>query len=223
MALRHEWKHELSVSDVFVLRQRLRAVMTPDHHAKNGLYHISSLYFDTPSDQALREKNDGAKFREKFRIRCYNGDTSAIFLEKKTKIGGVGTKDTVRITDSEVAKLLNHDLSWMWDPERPLLQELECRMRTQQLQPKIIVNYTREAFTYRPGNVRVTLDYDIRLGMQCDAFLNPNCPTIPARDNPILLEVKWDAFLPTVIRDVVQLEGRRTTSFSKYAACRVYG
>ena len=37
------------------------------------------------------------------------------------------------------------------------------------------------------------------------------------------LEVKWDAFLPSVIRDAVQLESRRASAFSKYAACRMYG
>ena len=47
-------------------------------------------------------------------------------------------------------------------------------------------------------------------------------PTVPVKDGPILLEVKWDAFLPDVIRDAVQLYGVRTSSFSKYAACRMY-
>lgn len=223
MVFRHEWKHEISASDVLILRQRLRAIMSPDPHAKNGCYHISSLYFDTPTDRALREKNDGVNFREKFRIRYYNGDTSVIFLEKKTKIGGVGTKDSVGVTAAEVQRLLAHDLEWMWDPARPLLQELRSRMSSENLAPKVIVNYTREPFIYAPGNVRVTMDYDIRLGPEPLDFLRPDSPTLPARDDPILLEVKWDAFLPSVIRDAVQLEGRHTSSFSKYSACRVYG
>ena len=47
--------------------------------------------------------------------------------------------------------------------------------------------------------------------------------TIPAGDAPILLEVKWDAFLPSIIRDAVQTPGRRVEAFSKYAQCRIYG
>ncbi len=223
LVFRHEWKHEISTTDVFVLRQRLRAVMRPDGHAVNGCYHISSLYFDTPTDLALRENLSGANFREKFRIRYYNGDSSVIFLEKKRKQNGVGTKDSVRVTAQEVTQLLAQDLEWMRDPNRPLLQELRSRMTTQGLAPKVIVNYTREPFVFAPGNVRVTIDYDIRLGMRCEDFLKPDCLTIPARDNPILLEVKWDEFLPSIIRDAVQLEGRRTEAFSKYVACRVYG
>ena len=81
----------------------------------------------------------------------------------------------------------------------------------------------REPFTYGPGNVRVTLDYDIRTGLSCVDFLNPDCPTIPAGDDKIILEVKWDEFLPEIIRDAVQLDNRRVGAFSKYAASRIYG
>ena len=96
-------------------------------------------------------------------------------------------------------------------------------MRYQGMAPKTIVDYTREPFIYAPGNVRVTFDYDIRTGLGCTDFLNPNCVTVPAGDAPIILEVKWDAFLPSIIRDAVQTPGRRVGAFSKYAQCRIYG
>ncbi len=47
--------------------------------------------------------------------------------------------------------------------------------------------------------------------------------TVPAMDSPILLEVKYDEFIPSVIKDALQLENRRSGAFSKYAACRMYG
>ncbi len=96
-------------------------------------------------------------------------------------------------------------------------------MRTQGLRPKTVVDYTREPFVYRPGNVRVTFDYGIRTGLMCTDFLNPGLVTVPAGDAPILMEVKWDAFLPDLIRDAIQLTGRRSAAFSKYAQCRIYG
>ena len=110
----------------------------------------------------------------------------------------------------------------MTDSGRPLVRELYSKMRTQQLRPRTIVEYTREPYVCPAGNVRVTLDCDIRIGLSCEDFLNPGI-TIPAGDAPIILEVKWDSFLPSVIRDAIQLEGRHTSSFSKYAQCRVYG
>lgn len=223
MQYRHEWKHEINASDLLALRQRLTAVAKTDVHAMGGVYQIRSLYFDTPADKALREKFDGVNRREKFRIRCYNGDTTFIRLEKKSKLNGLCAKESVRITDTETAALLAGDTLWMNDPVRPLLADFRYKIQTQRLQPKTLVDYTRDAYTYAPGNVRVTLDYHIRTGLSCTDFLDAACVTIPADDASIILEVKWDAYLPDVIRDAVQLTGRHTSAFSKYAACRIYG
>ncbi len=219
---RHEWKHEISLADRMVLRARLAAVCRADGHAVNGTYLVRSLYFDNPADKVLREKIDGVNRREKFRIRCYNGDLSLIHLEKKSKRGGLGTKETAELSAAEAQAVVDGELDWMMDSGRPLVQELYHKMRTQGLRPRTIVDYTREPFVYGPGNVRVTLDYDIRTGLGCTDFLNSSCVTIPTGGPAAVLEVKWDAFLPDLIRDAVQLEGRRASAFSKYAACRIY-
>lgn len=222
MDLRHEWKHRLSPGDLPALRRRLCLLTQPDPHAVEGRYHIRSLYFDTPSDKALREKLDGVNVREKFRIRCYNKDPSLIHLEKKSKRNGLGSKEKVRLTPAQVQALVEGDLAWMEGADSPLIRELSCKMRLQGLRPRTIVDYLREPFVYPPGNVRVTLDYDIRTGLRCVDFLDPDCVTIPAQDAPVILEVKWDAYLPDLIRDAVQIPGRRAAAFSKYAVCRMY-
>ena len=224
MQYRHEWKHEIAYIDLLTIRMRLRAVARADPHAPGGKYMIRSLYFDTPEDKALREKIDGVNMREKFRIRYYNGDLSLIHLEKKSKRGGLGTKFSAALTPEEAQSIVDGRIDWMpGAADRPLVQELYCKMRYQCLRPKTIVDYTREPYIYGPGNVRVTLDYDIRTGLGCTDFLNPTCPTIPAGDATIILEVKWDAYLPDIIRDAVQTPGRRAGAFSKYAQCRIYG
>lgn len=220
---RHEWKHEISLSDRMALRHRLQAVARPDTHARDGRYVIRSLYFDTPGDRALREKLDGVNRREKFRLRCYNGDLSLIRLEKKSKQGGLSTKASSALSPWEVRALLEGRLDWMRVSGRPLVQELYTKMRTQLLRPRTLVDYTREPFVYPPGNVRITLDYDLRTGLSCTRFLDLDCPTIPAGDAPAILEVKWDEYLPDIIRDAVQLPACRAAAFSKYAACRIYG
>ena len=223
MDFRHEWKHEITVSDAIAIRQRLRAIAKVDSHAVDGKYKIRSLYFDNLADRALREKIDGVNCREKFRIRYYNDDLSMIRLEKKTKRNGLGNKQSTILTADEAQAIVDGDWAWMMESGRPLVQELYSKMHTQGLRPKTIVDYTREPFIYAPGNVRVTLDYDIRTGLGCTDFLNPNCLTIPAGDAPVILEVKWDEYLPSVIQDAVQLKGRRSSAFSKYAICRMYG
>ncbi len=223
MDFRHEWKHPIGYSDFLALRSRLAAAMKPDDHAINGRYEVRSLYFDNLSDKALREKIDGVNCREKFRIRYYNGDTSFLHLEKKSKVNGLCSKEQTDLSAVEARAITEGDLKTLADSQKPLLRELYSKMNWYGLRPKTIVDYTREPFVYAPGNVRITLDYNIRTGMNGTDFLNPDCVTVPARESMIILEVKWDAFLPSLIRDIVQIPGAHVAAFSKYAACRVYG
>ncbi len=216
---RHEQKIEISHGDLLALRSRLRAVMKTDPHAPEGRYVIRSLYFDNDKNKALREKLDGVNQREKFRLRLYNEDTNFIRLEKKSKINGLCRKEGVTLTATQVEELLAGELS----AEAPLTRELLVKMRSQGLKPKTLVEYTREAYIFAPGNVRVTLDYNIRTGLNGTDFLNPDCILVPAKDAPAILEVKWDEYLPDIIRDLIQLPGHRVGAFSKYAACRIYG
>lgn len=223
MKFRNEWKHEITLSDQMTLRARLRTVAKPEEHGINGIYAIRSLYFDDLFDTALREKIDGVNRREKFRIRYYGKDTSFIRLEKKSKINGLCNKLMTRISAEETERIIAGDTEWMRDDSRELVRELYLKMKNGGLRPRTIVDYTREAYVFLAGNVRVTFDYNIRTGLQSVDFLNPDSVTVPAGDAPIILEVKWDEYLPDIIRDAVQLEGRRSSAFSKYAACRIYG
>lgn len=222
MKPRHEWKHEITAADRLILSARLNAVARRDSHGQNGLYEIRSLYFDDSRDTALREKIDGVSRREKFRIRYYDGNASFICLEKKVKRDGLCGKRSVLLSVQEVQALLSGDLDWMPGSGRSLIQELYWKMNSNGLRPKTIVDYTRDAYVFPAGNVRVTLDFNIRTGLGSTDFLNPTV-TVPAGEVPAILEVKWDEFLPDIIRDTVQLPGRHTSAFSKYAACRIYG
>ena len=72
LRLRHELKHQISPQEDLVLAGRLRRLFPHDAHAgADGSYRVTSLYFDTPYDAALREKLDGVDRREKFRLRYY--------------------------------------------------------------------------------------------------------------------------------------------------------
>ncbi len=206
-----------------VLTSRLRKLFPHDVNAgSHGSYRVSSLYFDTPYDKALREKIDGVDRREKFRLRHYNGDMSFIRLEKKYKINGLCGKRSARITKEQVEMLLSGEIEFLLTLKDPLFQELYSKMKGQLLAPKTIVTYDREAFLYEPGNVRITLDRNLRSGMTSTDFLNPDLLHVPLSDGQVVLEVKYDEFLPEIVGMAVQVPNRQASAFSKYAVCRRY-
>ncbi|WP_167958850.1 polyphosphate polymerase domain-containing protein [Anaerosporobacter faecicola] len=225
LELRHEYKHHINYFDYLAMRKRLQAITKQDENVgESGTYLIRSLYFDNYQDKALREKLDGINKREKFRIRYYNDDLTYIKLEKKSKIYGLCNKQSVTIAKDECEKIIKGDLEWMAASERALLVELYAKMKYQQLRPKTIVEYTREPYIYKPGNVRITFDSKVRTGIGSTNFFDVHTPTIIANEeNIIILEVKYDHFLPEIIENCVQLKDRRTSAFSKYVACRTYG
>ncbi|HHW30074.1 MAG TPA: polyphosphate polymerase domain-containing protein [Clostridiaceae bacterium] len=218
---RYELKHYINYADVIGLRARLPFVAKPDKNSINGNgYRVKSLYFDNYKDKALKEKIDGVDGREKFRLRIYNNNTSFIRLEKKSKKNGISYKEGTTISEEDCRRLLKGDFAVLKEKGNPLCLELYAKIHYQQLRPKSIVEYWREAYVYPAGNVRVTLDYDIRTGQNIYDFFSDKPAPIPVC-GVYVLEVKYDSFLPEIIRGMVSLSGRMSTSFSKYAAARI--
>ncbi len=223
---RHENKYEISKADYLAMRSRLRRIMSADPHTnEDGLYQIRSIYFDNIYDKALKEKIDGAAKREKFRIRWYNDDFSFITLEKKMKINNLCLKYDARITEEECHRILNGDIEFMRTHPEELVKELYAKMKYQRLKPKVLVSYVREPYVYKSGNVRVTFDSNVRTSIFRRDMLTKNGLDISATDAPgdMILEVKYDAFLPEIIQDIIQSKDLRQQAFSKYGACRRFG
>jgi len=218
---RHELKHYINEADYAQLRARLRTVAKPDEYAvEGGGYNIRSLYFDNYSDKAVIEKLSGQSRREKFRLRYYNGDTSFIRLERKSKANRLAYKENAAITAEQCMAILSGNFECLKNPDAPLLMELYTKIRYQNLRPRSIVDYRREAYVYRAGNVRVTFDSNIRTSNSVAGFLNPELTTIPAAGMTIM-EIKYDGFLPDIIRDILQIGWHNQPEFSKYLVARL--
>ena len=221
--MRHEIKSRLLPAEAAALRTRLQAVMQRDPYARpDGTYDIHSIYLDTPTRTALTEKQVGMPVRHKYRIRYYNENRSFFRLERKSKVGMLCDKVGCTLTRPEIDRLMAGDILWMADCDRALVRELYLKMRTELMQPSVQVHYTREAYVYGPGNVRVTLDSDIRTGLWDVDFLSPQQPRPRTQsDDFVLLEVKFDNYLPEIIRDITCCQCR-PMSFSKFEACHSY-
>lgn len=219
MKYRHEYKHRINMADYLILNGKISLFAQPDEHCEKGPYFIRSLYFDSYADKALREKLDGISVREKFRIRCYNMDDSFILLEKKSKHKGLTLKENAPLTKSQVEQIMAGDYEFLAQSDNLLLNEFYAKLENECLRPKLIVDYTRQAYVYAPGNVRVTFDSNIHSSVFTDDFFSKEVSAVPV-PNTIILEVKYDEFLPQIIADLLRLDGRQTASFSKYAAGR---
>ena len=221
MGGRHELKYFINGADQRQLRARLQVVAKPDMHAgEDGTYKVRSLYFDNYADKAVTEKLSGLSRREKFRLRFYQDDLSLIRLERKSKANQLSYKESEAVSAEQCAALLAGQFDWLKQPDKPLFMDLYIKMRQQNLRPRCVVEYYREAYTFRAGNVRITFDSHIRTTNHAVGFLSTGLTTIPASPS-IVLEVKYDGFLPDVIRDILQITGRNQSEFSKYVASRL--
>ena len=224
MIWRQEQKYIVSSADRELLLCRLRAALTPDPFAvDNGLYRIRTLYFDDAFDSALFDSVSGAPEREKYRLRMYNSDVSFLRLEKKLKRYCGGQKPYARLTPEESRMLLRGDYAFLAEKNEPFLQTVYAAARAGALIPRCVVDYTRAAFCHPVGNVRVTVDSDVRVSRNTDAFFNePFAGTPVLEDGACILEIKFDGVLPDFIPPLLGIGDRPRTAMSKYAGGGVY-
>ena len=150
LPLRHELKHQINLREDLVLSQRLRKLFPHDKNAgPDGTYRVTSLYFDTPYDSALREKIDGVNRREKFRLRYYGTDTSFIRLEKKYKINGLCGKRSARMTQEQVKELLSGSSEFLLDSDEPLFIERPLRPGGFSLCARQCAYHVRSGYSHR--------------------------------------------------------------------------
>ena len=223
---RHELKYEIGYAEYLSVRSRLRAIMKSDcHTGEDGVYHVHSVYFDNYQDKNLVEKVNGYPYREKFRIRYYNDDLSFITLEKKIKQNNLCRKISASITKEEYEDLMRGRTDWMRNHPEALVRELYAKMKYQALRPRVLVSYKREPYVYAAGNVRITFDSHIRSSLYENDFTSLGSRGIPATDTTgtMVLEVKYDGFIPDIIRKSIQCGTLRQEAFSKYGICRRFG
>lgn len=221
---RRELKHEMTKMECYLLRNKLKHYMEIDPHAKeNGTYSIRSVYFDNFDNKVMIQKKEGLFERDKFRVRFYDGNTDFLNLEKKSKRNNLTYKQKCSITAEEYEKIRFDDISWMENDSRLLMQDLYRQMKMLQLKPVTVVDYEREVFIYKYGNVRVTFDSSIRTSLRNNDVLNMNIPMVDTEPEVVLLEIKYDEFLPTIIKQLLQVSDLRAGAYSKYQISRMYG
>ena len=229
MYYRVEDKYFIYEDQIAYLTNRLKEIMDCDEHSSGGGYLIRSVYFDDAGDSALLENEAGVDEREKFRIRTYERDDTFIRLEEKSKKSGLTHKESAVIGKNTVDSLLK-DCSAGMAPLNSgcllkedgfLFKKLYAKMNTSLLHPVTIVEYERQAFVERVGNVRITFDKNIGASEYVDRFFEEDVyarPVLPPGAH--ILEVKYDEFLPEYIQQILEIGSLQRTAFSKYTMAR---
>lgn len=219
---RNEIKYICSQAELVHIEHSIRNICRLDFHTgENDKYVVRSLYFDDYHDNCLRENEDGADPRKKFRIRIYDGNKDRIMLECKHKRRGMTHKDSCEITEKECNDLIYGIHLPIYSEQDILLQRFNAETACKMLLPKVIVQYERTAYVYPVGNVRITFDRNISMSGRITEFLYPSlrmCPVMP--EGYHILEVKYDELLPNFIYNALQVSDLRQTSFSKYYISR---
>lgn len=220
---RHELKYYITLGEYELLQRKLSLTMERDAFAKKngGEYFIRSLYFDDRDDSAFREKLSGIDERDKFRIRIYDMRDDVIKLECKHKSNGYIKKQSIGLSRKEYEKLMSGDRLFLLNRPESFARRMYLEFAQRALKPAVIVDYTREAFVFPMEDVRVTFDKNVRTGLRSVDMFNAGIPTYPVIDDyGMVLEIKFNRFLPTYIRSLLQLEASQRSAISKYVLCR---
>ncbi len=222
MMFRHELKFRVDEGQYRLMRARMRRVLRVDRHADaRGNYHIRSLYFDDFQNRAFFEKLAGVHDREKYRIRIYDISDGVIHLERKTKRGNVAYKTRTRLSRRICEGLVAGDLRVLWGQEDEFLGEFYLAARLGAFRPAVVVDYVREAYTHPLGNVRITFDKQLAAGFDMRRFFDRDMITTAALESPeMIMEVKYDEFIPDFVRGLLLPTVPQRTAISKFALCR---
>jgi SPX domain protein involved in polyphosphate accumulation len=219
---RHEIKYYINRQDAYLLHKMLANHMRPDENTNsNGEYWVRSLYFDTMDNSGYVDKINGCSERKKIRIRTYDTECNAIKLELKQKSGNYYKKESTVISKDAAIQLVNGNRSSFLRTDDKITTRCFACMQYEAHRPVILVDYEREAFVYPYHNIRITIDKSLRASMRVENVFIRDIAMVPVfNDERYVLEVKFNASLPGILKNIISGVNPVYTSVSKYCLAR---
>lgn len=222
--LREEKKYNISLERANYLFGKMRQVMDGDPYNGLNKYMVRSLYFDSINDDDFLEKESGNEYRKKIRLRVYDAKANKAKLEMKEKCGVNQRKRSLVISKEDALKLIDCDYSVLLGYKEELAKELYYIMVTEVYRPKCVVQYMRQAFAAAENNIRITYDSELVSNEGYFNIFDENLCVYPiAEKDEVILEVKYNNFLLSYIKDLLECVDKTETSNSKYCRARKYG
>ncbi len=222
LQFRHELKHPINLLQYQVLQKKLAILLKPDPYmGSKPHYNIRNLYFDDVCETALCDKSAGVFRRKKYRIRIYNHSDAVIKFERKSKVHQYILKESTRLTRKEADQIISGQFEFLVNTKNQLLKEFYLETRNNLMRPVTIVEYDREAYIHPVGNVRITFDTNLRVDIGTASFFDGNLSTMSVIDQPtVLMEIKYNQFLPQYICGLFPDTINPQTAFGKFSMCR---
>ena len=219
--LRQEKKFLISLDQYYELSHKVSQVMHGDEHNQGEGYNIRSLYFDTVYEKDYVEKEDGVELRRKIRLRNYGASTPFAMLEMKQKQGMLQKKRSLRMDREDAKRLIQRDYSVLLKYSDPFAAECFALMNELCYVPKTVVEYKQKAFVAKENAIRVTFDHHI-IGTESNYDIFSRELLQYSVMNPYLavMEVKFNGFLLSYIKDILKNSGSGETAVSKYCLAR---
>ncbi len=222
--LRQEKKYLITEPDGQKLCGLLSRVMMEDSHNGPLGYRIRSLYFDTPDDRDYYDKIEGILLRRKIRLRIYEPGAAFAKLEIKQKEGQYQKKRSMNMKREDAERLIAGDYSVLFGYSEPFAAECYGLLHGFCYRPKTIVEYRRKAYIAKENRIRVTMDHQIVATESCWDLFSPKLNMYPVLDPfNAVLEVKYNGFLLSYIKSMVNTINRSETTISKYCLARSAG
>ena len=221
---RQEKKYFMTLYSMKKLMGRLDSVMIQDAHNGATGYRIRSLYFDTVYEQDYEAKIDGLELRRKIRLRIYDPAAEFALLEMKQKEGAYQKKRSLRVAREDAIALTVGRYEALLRYSDPFAAECYALMQMQCYRPKTIVEYRRKAYIAKENKIRITFDDEIRATECSTELFDHRLNLYPVLDSfNGVLEVKYNGFLLSYIKDLVNGADRSELSVSKYCLARSAG
>ncbi|MDR0326279.1 MAG: polyphosphate polymerase domain-containing protein [Oscillospiraceae bacterium] len=219
--LRQEKKFLIPLDKYYDLSHRLGMILRTDSHSSGDGYLIRSLYYDTIDDNDFEEKDEGVELRRKIRLRCYGPDTPFAMLEMKQKQGAMQKKRSLRMEKEDARRMIQGDYTVLLNYKVPFAEECFGLMNMRCYRPKAIISYTRKVFVADENKIRITFDHHIK-GTEAsyDIFRKDLMETALLDPYLTVLEVKYNGFLLTYIKDIISECRSNEMAISKYCLGR---
>lgn len=219
--LRQEKKFLISQAEFRRFSAYLENFMISDPHNGADGYLIRSLYFDSINDRDFDEKEQGTLLRRKIRLRNYGGNFPYAKLEMKQKQGADQLKRSLTVPKADGIRLVEGDYSVLLNYEEPFAGECFAMMNMYCYRPKTVVQYNRKAYIAKENKIRITFDNNIVANEANYNIFDDNLPLYPVFDKyNVVLEVKYNGFLLSYIKDLLAMVDRSELSVGKYSLAR---